>query len=81
MAGGRSPADPLFRLHHFNIDGLWAVWRRKHASATQYILDAAPGDSVAAAMVPLNAAMIGGATPASMLVHSARLHLRHGREA
>ncbi len=69
MAGGGSPADPLFWLHHGNIDWLWAVWQRNHPGAAQYTTDPAVGDSVAAAMVPLNSPMIGGATPASMLDH------------
>jgi tyrosinase len=70
MAGGDSPRDPLFWLHHGNIDRLWAIWQRNHAAATQYDLTPAPGnDSVPAAMVPLGSAMIGGATPASMLDH------------
>lgn len=69
MAGGNSPSDPLFWLHHCNIDRLWAIWQRNHPGATQYTLDPATGDSVAAAMVPLNSPMIGGATPAAMLLH------------
>lgn len=72
MAGGDSPRDPLFWLHHGNIDRLWAVWQRNNATASQYNLTAAPGnDSVAAAMVPLNSPMIGGATPNQMLDHTA----------
>jgi len=31
MAGPSSPADPLFWLHHANIDRLWAAWQQANA--------------------------------------------------
>jgi hypothetical protein len=30
MSTARSPADPLFWLHHANIDRLWAKWQQSH---------------------------------------------------
>ena len=30
MAGSASPSDPLFFLHHANIDRLWATWQTEH---------------------------------------------------
>src|SRR5919197_1077891 len=30
MSTARSPADPLFWLHHANIDRLWAGWQERH---------------------------------------------------
>lgn len=30
MAGANSPADPVFWLHHANIDRIWAGWQTNH---------------------------------------------------
>ena len=30
MSNGNSPADPIFFLHHANIDRIWASWQEKH---------------------------------------------------
>src|SRR5262249_6618805 len=32
-----SPNDPVFWLHHCNIDRLWAVWQRRHPGASPYL--------------------------------------------
>jgi tyrosinase len=33
MAGAGSPADPLFWLHHANVDRIWAQWQSEHPKA------------------------------------------------
>jgi tyrosinase len=30
MATAQSPADPIFWLHHANVDRLWAVWQQRN---------------------------------------------------
>jgi len=43
MAGGLAPIDPLFFLHHANIDRLWDVWTRKQQAlglSPSYLPDA-----------------------------------------
>jgi tyrosinase len=35
MATSGSPADPLFWLHHANVDRIWADWQKTHTSASQ----------------------------------------------
>ena len=71
MASGASPLDPLFYLHHCNLDRLWSIWQQNNTEEAQYSLDPIPSDSVPQAAVPLNDPMIDGATPASMLDHIA----------
>lgn len=33
MAGASSPSDPLFWLHHANIDRIWSAWQKTHPAA------------------------------------------------
>jgi tyrosinase len=35
MATSGSPADPLFWLHHANVDRIWADWQKTHTAASQ----------------------------------------------
>ena len=80
MAERTSPLDPLFYLHHCNLDRLWAIWQQNNPGAEQYDhTGVVSSDSVPAARVPLNGQMIGGATPASMLDHRT-LGYRYGRD-
>ena len=45
MSTRSSPNDPVFWLHHCNIDRLWAVWQQLHPNAKPFM----PDDSGAAA--------------------------------
>ena len=31
-----SPNDPIFFMHHAQIDGIWAIWQRNHPGVANY---------------------------------------------
>ena len=39
MAGGESPNDPIFFLHHANVDRLWAMWQDHNRKDADTIAD------------------------------------------
>ncbi|MBQ5948694.1 tyrosinase family protein [Massilia sp. ST3] len=79
MSGGRSPDDPLFYLHHCNVDRIWAIWQLNHPApgVEQYSGASSTCNEDSDAFVDLNSPMHGGATPASMLNHVALGYVYH----
>jgi tyrosinase len=71
-----SPNDPVFWLHHCNIDRLWAVWQRMHPGASPYLPPngASQGHNLMDAMIFNDgppAPWPGTWTPASVVEHHA----------
>jgi tyrosinase len=71
-----SPNDPVFWLHHCNIDRLWAMWQYQHPSASFYlpVSGASLGHNLMDAMIFSGggpAPWVGSATPADVINHHA----------
>jgi tyrosinase len=71
-----SPNDPVFWLHHCNIDRLWAVWQRTHPGASPYqpASGAAQGHNLMDAMIFNSTPPVpwpGTFTPAGVVEHHA----------
>lgn len=67
MLPGTSPNDPVFFLHHANIDRIWAQWYATHAAAPYApAAGGPPGHSLNDTMFDLGTP---GGTPASTLNH------------
>lgn len=68
MASMASPNDPVFWLHHSNIDRIWAEWQRQHPTLGYLPTSGGPqGHNLNDPMRPWG----GVTTPASMLILSA----------
>lgn len=65
MGPGTSPNDPVFYLHHCNVDRIWALWQHAHP-ASGYLPSSGgpPGHNLNDVMQHLTTA---GATPAACL--------------
>lgn len=65
MGPGTSPNDPVFFLHHCNVDRLWALWQVAHPASAYAPASAGPtGHNLNDVMQHLTTA---GATPAACL--------------
>jgi tyrosinase len=67
MAWSTSPNDPVFFLHHSNVDRLWAQWQQQQPEEGYVPNGLAPrGHNVNDPMDPWRESMV---TPASVLDH------------
>ncbi|MGH7491870.1 MAG: tyrosinase family protein [bacterium] len=67
MARATSPNDPVFFLHHCNVDRLWALWQAQHPDQPAYLplRGGLEGLNLNDPMLPWG----GEATPASVINH------------
>jgi len=54
MALNTSPNDPVFWLHHSNIDRIWAQWERMHGRQYEPVSGAKKGQNIGDSMWPYN---------------------------
>lgn len=86
MATPRSPADPLFYLHHCMVDRLWATWQLDNHSVAQYSLENDPDyprypDTFVPEGSPMFSGELGEAVaPEAMLDHRQLGYLYSGEE-
>jgi hypothetical protein len=76
MGAMTSPNDPVFFMHHCNLDRLWAHWQRMHPGSSPYlpVSGAATGHNLNDAMIfsaGPPAPWPGTWTPASVVEHHA----------
>lgn len=47
-----SPNDPVFWLHHWNVDRIWAIWEQAHPDAYRPLSGATEGFNLNDRMYP-----------------------------
>jgi tyrosinase len=55
MVLSTSPNDPVFFLHHANVDRIWAQWQERHGVHTYEPRSGVPGNNVDDMMMPFHA--------------------------
>lgn len=74
MTFNTSPNDPVFFLHHANVDRIWAMWERINGSKYSPVSGAAIGHNLNDIMQPYGSIGLG-TTPAKMLSTFANKYL------
>lgn len=70
MAQSTSPADPIFWIHHSNIDRLWSAWMKRHGRQYAPASGGPMGSNLNDVMEPFSFRTDGFNTPASLLDES-----------
>jgi len=70
MVDGMSPLDPIFWLHHCNVDRLWAQWQAAHSNGTPPASGTYSGQFVDAAGKPVTSATSANALETSTFGYS-----------
>lgn len=70
LTAGASPNDPVFWLHHSNIDRLWVAWQRRYGLVYLPIEGGQPGHNLRDRMWPFSTIGLD-VTPEMMLDHRA----------
>lgn len=70
MAQNTSPNDPVFWIHHANIDRIWAAWMKRHGRSYLPINGGPMGHNLNDVMEPFSFRTDGKNTPASVLNES-----------
>jgi tyrosinase len=67
MAQNTSPNDPIFWIHHSNIDRIWTAWMKRHGRSYLPVTGAPMGNNLNDVMEPWSYRKDGKNTPASVL--------------
>ena len=75
MESSTSPNDPVFYLHHANVDRIWSAWRQRHPNANYRPLQTESEALLFHRITdPMHTFFDEQVTPEMMLDHSAEYH-------
>lgn len=71
MTQSSSPNDPVFWIHHDNVDRLWSAWMKRHGKTYVPVTGGPMGANLNDVLAPFSFKTDGKNTPASVLDESA----------